>query len=109
LHEPCINNSNKHYNVAFKELTNIFLLAFTNLFSTPLALKTIPTTLLLDHDMGVGSSEGGRIESDGIKEGRVQGMELVITLMLNEAMALGVGGVHEANPQEEVMAPSLDA
>jgi hypothetical protein len=50
--------------------------------------------------MGVGSSEGGEVEGDGIKEGRVKGMELVITPMQNEAMVLGVGGVHEADPQE---------
>jgi hypothetical protein len=56
--------------------------------------------------MGVGNSEGGRIEGDGIKEGRVQGMELVIFPMQNEVMAFGVGGVHKAAPQEEAMAHS---
>jgi hypothetical protein len=33
-------------------------------------------------------------------------MELVISPVQDEAMALGVGGVHEVDPQEEAMAPS---
>jgi hypothetical protein len=57
------------------------VLAFDTFSSTPLALKTIPTTLLLDHDMGVGYFEGGRIEGDGIKEGRIQCTKLVISLV----------------------------
>jgi hypothetical protein len=36
-------------------------------------------------------------------------MELVIAPMHNEAVAFGVGGVHEVDPQEEAMAPSFDA
>jgi hypothetical protein len=90
-----------------KELASIFVPTLATLSSTPLALNTIPITLPLDHDMGVGKSEGGGIEGDGLKEGRVQGMELVISPMQDEAMALGVGGVHEANPQEEAMVSSL--
>jgi hypothetical protein len=45
-----------------------------------MALKTIPIKPL-DHDMGVDNSEGEGIEGDGIKERRVQGMELVISLV----------------------------
>jgi hypothetical protein len=56
---------------ALKELASIFVLALATLSSTPLALKTIPITLPLDHDMGVGNSEGGGIEGDGLKEGRL--------------------------------------
>lgn len=58
--------------------------------------------------MGVDSNEREGIEGDGIKEGRIQGMELVISPLQNEAMALSVGGVHEADPQKKAMAPSLD-
>jgi hypothetical protein len=65
----------------FKELDSIFVLALATLSSTPLALNTIPITLLLDHDMGVGNNEGGRIEGDGIKEGRIQCTKLVISLV----------------------------
>jgi hypothetical protein len=34
-------------------------------------------------------------------------MELVISLVQDEVMALNEGGAHEADPQEEAMAPNL--
>ncbi len=69
------------------------MLTLITLSFTPLTLKTIPIRRL-DHDMGADSSEGEGIEGDGIKERRIQGMELVISLVQDEAMALH-GGVHE--------------
>jgi hypothetical protein len=34
-------------------------------------------------------------------------MELVVSLVQDEVMALNEGGVHEVYPEEEAMAPSL--
>jgi hypothetical protein len=79
---------------ALKELASIFVPTLVTLFFTPLTLKTIPIRPL-DHDMGANSSEREGIESDGIKERRIQGMELVISFVQDEAMAFHVGGVHE--------------